>query len=291
MFSIIIPTLNNYNYLKLCIESLEKNSVINYQIIVHINVGADKTKDFLDENKIEYSFSDENIGLCKAVNIASKYAKYEYILYSHDDFYFCPGWDKALLNEIKAIGHNRFYLSSTSINTFGFKDLDCGNDYINFNERKLLNNFNNKSFLDLQGSTWAPHIVHKDYWKKVKGFSEEFFPGAGSDPDFGLKLWNNGVRIFKMIGESKVYHFESKTLRDQKKFKYFNSSDVGSKSSKLFLKKWGITIKFFKKHYLKANTIFKSELKEPDINLLYIFDMLFCKIKLLYLKILFKEKF
>ena len=93
------------------------------------------------------------------------------------------------------------------------------------------------------------------------------------------------------IGESKVYHFESKTLRDQNKFRYFNSSDVGSKSSKLFLKKWGITIKFFKKHYLKANTIFKSELKEPNINLLYIFDMLFCKIKRLYLKILLREKF
>ncbi len=290
MFSIIIPTLNNFDYLKLCIESLKKNSTFNHQIIVHINVGTDKTKNFLDQNNIEYSLSNENIGLCKAVNVASKYAKHEYILYSHDDFYFCPGWDRALFDEIKSIGHNRFYLSSTLINTFGFKDLDCGYDYSNFNESKLLNNFNTRFFADLQGSTWAPHIVHKSYWEKVKGFSEEFFPGAGSDPDFSLKLWNNGVRLFKMVGKSKVYHFESKTLRDEKKFKYFNVSDIGSKSSKIFLKKWGISIKFFKKYYLKANTIFKSELQEPDINLFYLIDMLLCKIKFLYLKILFKNK-
>ena len=29
------------------------------------------------------------------------------------------------------------------------------------------------------------------------GFSEEFFPGTGSDPDLNIKLWNAGVRIFK----------------------------------------------------------------------------------------------
>ena len=137
------------------------------------------------------------------------------------------------------------------------------------------------------GSTYCPQKL----LGKVKGFSEEFFPGAGSDPDFSLKLWNNGVRLFKMVGKSKVYHFESKTLRDEKKFKYFNVSDIGSKSSKIFLKKWGISIKFFKKYYLKANTNFKSELQEPDINLFYLIDMLFCKIKFLYLKILFKNKF
>ena len=42
MFSIIIPSLNNYNYLKICIDSLLKNSKFKNQIIVHVNVGNDK---------------------------------------------------------------------------------------------------------------------------------------------------------------------------------------------------------------------------------------------------------
>ena len=33
MFSIIIPTLNNLSYLKLCIESIQKNSKYNHEII------------------------------------------------------------------------------------------------------------------------------------------------------------------------------------------------------------------------------------------------------------------
>ena len=47
MFSIIIPTLNNLNYLKLCINSIEKNSFYNHEIIVHANIAKDGTLDYL----------------------------------------------------------------------------------------------------------------------------------------------------------------------------------------------------------------------------------------------------
>ena len=43
MFSIIIPTLNNLKYLKLCIESINKNSKYKHEIIPHVNIGSDGT--------------------------------------------------------------------------------------------------------------------------------------------------------------------------------------------------------------------------------------------------------
>ena len=52
MFSVIIPTLNNKNYLKNCIESLIKNSKFKNQIIVHVNVGTDGTVKYLNSKKI-----------------------------------------------------------------------------------------------------------------------------------------------------------------------------------------------------------------------------------------------
>ena len=36
-FSIIVPTFNNLEYLKLCIDSIKKNSKYNHEIIVHNN--------------------------------------------------------------------------------------------------------------------------------------------------------------------------------------------------------------------------------------------------------------
>ena len=74
-------------------------------------------------------------------------------------------------------------------------------------------NYKNFNLYDFQGSTWAPSLVHRDLWNKVGGLSEEYFPGSGSDPDFNIKLWNTGVRIFKGINKFKVYHFGSIVLR------------------------------------------------------------------------------
>ena len=72
MFSIIIPTFNNIKYLKLCIESIKKNSTFNHEIIVHVNLGEDGTKEFLDKENIKYTFTNYNAGICEGMNKASK---------------------------------------------------------------------------------------------------------------------------------------------------------------------------------------------------------------------------
>ena len=52
MFSILIPSYNNLEYLKLCINSIIKNSKHNHQIIVHVNIGNDGTLDYLNKNVV-----------------------------------------------------------------------------------------------------------------------------------------------------------------------------------------------------------------------------------------------
>ena len=61
MFSILIPSYNNLEYLKNCIKSLKKNSKYSHQIIVHINEGTDGSLEYVKENNLEYTFSNENI--------------------------------------------------------------------------------------------------------------------------------------------------------------------------------------------------------------------------------------
>jgi glycosyltransferase involved in cell wall biosynthesis len=136
MFSILIPTLNNFQYLKLCIDSIKKNSRYKNEIIVHSNVGTDKTLEYLNVNKIKFTHIIENSGICKGVNIAAKKATFDYLLYSHDDFYFCPDWDEILNNEVRKIGHNFFYLSGTMVNN-GQINFNCGNTIDEFDEKKF----------------------------------------------------------------------------------------------------------------------------------------------------------
>ena len=276
MFSIIIPTFNNYKYLKLCLKSIKQNSTFKHEIILHINDGSDGTLKFIKKNHYKFTYSKKNIGLCSSINKAAKLVTGKYILYSHDDMYFCPDWDKVLINEVKSFNHNNFYLSGTMIEpNSGHIIYDFGIDLDTFKENKLLSKYKNINFYDHQGSHFAPHLVSKKMWDKVGGFSEEFNPGIGSDPDFNMKLWKEGVRIFKGLNNFKVYHFGSLTTRKRK--------DLIKKSgNKIFLKKWGITINFFKKHYLKSRTKYYGPLSEPNITTKYIFGFLFCKIQFIF---------
>ena len=44
--SIIIPTFNNLNYLKLFLNSIKNNSSFEHEIILHINEGSDGTLEY-----------------------------------------------------------------------------------------------------------------------------------------------------------------------------------------------------------------------------------------------------
>jgi len=284
MFSILIPSFNNVKYLEFCINSIKKNSKYNHQIIAHVNIGDDGTIEYLNKFKIEYTHTKYNSGICEGINKASNLAKFDHFLYAHDDFYFCPLWDEVLKNEIDLVGHNNFYLSGTMMHS-GQIPFDCGDNIDDFDEKKFLENYKDLNYYNFQGSTWAPTLVHRDVWNAVGGFSEEFFPGTGSDPDFNMKLWKLGIRIFKGINDFKVYHFGSIVLR-KKINEIKKNSKYGSKGAKIFLLKWGITIKFFKKFYLRSDTIYDGPLKEPIINLNYLIKLIICKINHFYLKII-----
>ena len=272
-FSIIVPTWNNLNYLKLCIESIKKNSEYDHELLFHINEGSDGSLEYIKEKKYKYSYSKNNQGVCVAFNEAAKLAENNYIVLAHDDMYFCPGWDTVFCNEIKNSSKEDFFISGTMVQNFGtYIKLDCGKTYKDFNEEKLLKELPKIKFNDYQGSHWQPSLIPLKTWNRVGGFSLEFTPGIGSDPDFNMKLWKIGVRLFKGLGNCRVYHFSSVTLRKR----------VSNNGAKTFLLKWGITIKFFRKYYLRTDMTFNGELKEPDKTFSYYLNLLKCKFSFVY---------
>jgi hypothetical protein len=61
-----------------------------------------------------------------------------------------------------------------------------------------------------------------------------------SDPDFSAKLWKVGVRLFKGVDKSRVYHFEARSTH----------RIVKNDGSTQFLRKWGITSASFMRDVL-----------------------------------------
>lgn len=296
-FSIIIPSWNNLNYLRICLDSIKKNSKYIHDIKVHLNEGTDGSVELLNTNKIKFTHSEENIGLCSGSNSAANLAETDYIIYSNDDMYFFPDWDFFLSEEVKKVKNNLYYFSGTPIGPLGSSltggkdikklsieelknfDFNCGKTAEEFDEIKALKNYQKIKYFDHQGSHWAPCLIHRSIWEKIGGFSTEFDPGYASDTDLTMKLWKFGVRIFKGINNFRVYHFGSITTRKKKGLKK-------NKGHRLFLLKWGISSDLFIKFYLKSNAPYNGPLNDkPKINIKYLIEYIRSKIKFYILKI------
>ena len=275
-FTFLIPTINNYNHLKICISSIKKNSKFSHQILVHSNNSVDETSNYLKSQSIYEMKSDKNYGLCTALNNLVKKAENSFLIFIHDDMYLCPGWEDVLINEINSHKNYNFYLSGVMIEKInGHINYNFGDDHRNFDEKNLLKMYNQFIFKDIQGADKNPSVVHISLWQKVGGLSEEFNPGDASDPDFVLKLWKSGVRIFKGLSNFRVYHFGSMTTRKNKNINL-------NKGSKIFLQKWGFTYRFFQKYYLKHQTEYLGPLTKPKKSVLFYFHLFICKLRLLF---------
>lgn len=264
--SIIIPTWNNREMLKLCLRSVAKNSKLPHQIVVHVNEGSDGTLDWVRENGIEHSWTPQNVGICQAVNLAFERCRGEYLVYLNDDMYALPGWDRPLYEHAAQVGDREpYYISGTMIQSHPMSpkaiQAGYGSDPQSFEEKRLLGDYRAGKLAcgDWSGATWPPCCIHRRWWNMVGGYSVEFSPGFYSDIDFSLKLWQVGCRRFRGVGSSLVYHFGETTTARVRGPRKRNVK----RARILFLKKWGILPSTFVRCYLRTGQPYRDPLSEP----------------------------
>ncbi len=260
-FSILIPTWNNLPFLQLCIRSLRENSGLRHQFLVHVNEGVDGTLEWVRRQPdIAYTHSPENIGICYPLNALAGLAATDYIAYFNDDMYALPGWDDVLLREIRAVGHERFFLSATMIEPYDTGNpcvihADYGRNLKDFREDDLKRDFTQWPKPDWRGATWPPNVVHRRAWELVGGYSVEFSPGIYSDPDFSHKLWLAGVRDFRGLGAARVYHFGRQSTGRLK----------GHRGRTLFRGKWRLSPGTFLRHHLRLGEPITDTAAPPNV--------------------------
>lgn len=164
-FSVLVPSWNNIDFLKVCVNSIQKNSHFDVQIIVIVNEGNDDTIKWLEnKGEIDYIHSKTNIGICYGLNIARSLIKSDYVVYVNDDMYLLPNWDLEFHKEIEAIGHKNFMLSGSMIEPMDTNNpcvvvKDYGTDIASFKEEELLKDYQDLFINDWNGSMWPPNVV------------------------------------------------------------------------------------------------------------------------------------
>lgn len=175
LVSVIIPTLNRYEYLKKVLKDLEHQTYKNFEIVI-VDQSDDFNADFYQEWNLDIKFSfQEEKALWKARNEGIKSAKGDFILMSEDDIRI-P--ENLIEDHLKAID-------------FFNADVSCG---VFFPEGSSIPKERNYFKYAEQFAT-GNAMLKRELFRKVGLYDRQFEKQRMGDGEFGLRLYQNGYKL------------------------------------------------------------------------------------------------
>lgn len=218
--SVIIPTKNNYDILKRCIDSLEKYTDKSLYEVILVDNGSNDTNrnknfDLCVMHNYKYIYKDCPFNFSKLNNIAVSESKGDYLLFLNDDTEFIEdGWigrmlGQATQNHTGAVGAKLYYPESNSIQHIGITNLRIGpsHSFIGFSDTPIYYFGRNRLDINCIAVTAACLMVSKEKFLAVGGFDENLSI-AYNDVDLCFKLLKKGYHNI-IRNDVKLYHHES----------------------------------------------------------------------------------
>ncbi|MDT2837889.1 glycosyltransferase family 2 protein [Enterococcus durans] len=225
LVSVIIPTKNGYDDLKLCVDSIiEKTSYPNYEIIIADNGSTDpKMQELFAEYKkqLDERFIVELIDIpfnySRINNLAAKKASGKYLLFLNNDTEVIePNWmttmvSYAQFDRIGCVGAKLYYPDDTTQHAGVLVGIGgvAGHALNNYDRTHC--GYFGRLVIDVNylAVTAACMMVKAVDFKAVNGF-DETLEVAFNDVDLCLKIYELG-RYNVYAHQVELYHFESKS--------------------------------------------------------------------------------
>lgn len=215
--SIIIPSKDNYEVLKRCIDSIKKSSYKNYEIIVVDNGSSDNEKysalaDKYIYDKYEFNFS-------KMCNIGAQNAEGRFLLFLNDDTeVITKNWLEVMSGygmekNVGAVGVKLYYPDSTIIQHCGVVNIQPGpvHYFVGMSDDIDYYFGRNRYTYNVSAVTAACLLIEKS---KFIGFDESF-KVSYNDVDLCLSLMEKGYYNV-VLNDVKLYHYESFSRGDDR---------------------------------------------------------------------------
>lgn len=183
MVTLYNPTDDDIKNILTYIDSIDVLYVID-------NTEGSDNKDRLPKNdKIEYIFNNNNIGVASALNLAAKKAKddgYQWLLTNDQDTTFRKGVIDEMKKEISSRDTSKIGIVTPWHNT------------------KLIDPKPTEKFDDPHDVMTSGNIINLDIWSKIGGFKDWLFID-GIDIEYCMNLHSNGYKILR-INDLEIDH-------------------------------------------------------------------------------------
>jgi glycosyltransferase involved in cell wall biosynthesis len=212
LVSLIMPTLNRYDDIDLLMQSLQRQTYKNFELIVIDQNDNNKVEEIVNKYKddvvLKYIKSDK-IGLSYNRNIGIEMAKGQIIAFPDDD---CVYEDDTLEKVIKFFEENDDY-RLYSCKTMDANKVDCFKKM--YDGRCEISSTN---IMDtLTSITFFINFKNDDYTKfdEKLGVGGEY--GSGEEIDYVLDLLSKGYKG-RYFGENIIYHPAKKHSKSKEKY-------------------------------------------------------------------------
>ena len=226
LISIIVPIYNVEEYLRECLDSIQKQSYLNFECIM-VNDGSPDNSSKICEEFVEKDsrfryFEKENGGVSSARNLGIEHSKGEYITFIDSDDWVDSDYLEVLyttlLEEGADITVSTYKQFNIKDNCFYFHIFQRGYDKKTFTGQELIDNLQVLSSFDHSySSTWGKLV--KSVRVETIRFNEE--TTLGEDMEFWYKLYLISDKIVYVNKDNYIYrtssdeykHFELEKIR------------------------------------------------------------------------------
>ncbi len=238
LVSIIILCWNSLEYTKKSIESISKNTNLNYQLVIVDNGSTDGTSQYLMTMLNEKDLlirNAKNIGFPAGNNLGARVATGEYLLFLNNDCEVEPNWLEQLIISSKEEGVG---LVGASLGFLAREDRKKMLYYkgICKNADELM------SYLE----GWCLLMRRKDFFS-LEGFDIQFSPFFSEDADLSFKCKERGLKIKRLPDPVPIRHHRSKSVMN-----YPNTASIRHENDSKLYRKWVEIRKLFE---LKQNDV------------------------------------
>lgn len=205
--SVVIPSFNEGDKLRLTVESLLLNTTGPVEIIVVDNGSTDHSSDFLlgdHDPRVTLVHSEERLGVVGARHAGAARAQGEILVFSDAHMLYPEGWLEPLLAELVGdVG-----LVGPGITIWGEPDGACaaGSTWtdMRLDAVPLVSDDNNPTDVGVVGG--GCHVFRRELFEQLGGYDEGMVDWGMEDQELCVRLWTLGHRV-RVVPAVRVQHY------------------------------------------------------------------------------------
>ena len=237
LFSVIIPNWNGKHHLTDCLESLRRQSLQNFEIILVDNGSTDGSAEFIKRNYPEVMLLKlhKNHGFAYGVNAGINASRGEFFVLLNNDTEVVAIWLEQLQAAIKE-HPDVFIFASMLVNYYNRNLIDSAGDGFNLwlgpykiGELEPFENFRKKKYIF--GACGGGGCYKRELFDRIGLFDEDFFAYL-EDVDFSFRANWAGFRCL-LVPDAVIYHKVAATSGANTRNK--NKFDIMRRRNYLFL--------------------------------------------------------